>query len=341
MKKSLLPLLACVLVISLNSCRKSLTCPEATTLEELANCIIAQMPNKCPDGKACPKAFVVPDDSVKANWRSVIAQMLTGHCEDIVLPLNLKSVYSLSTFNDTDNGQSYCVLMETLDGNADSVVDRGWGTFVFNPNARREVHIQIPHPMFDMGTAEQGIGVFKGIDARTFLMAGTHRHTDTTPSSCQRNYLEADVAHNVANLFQPTLEELINLYGTPGEDLVAIQFHGMGSSSCPGVDVYLTYGVPPGSGMPAPGDTLLELKSNLLSYHPDWKVTVPGDSPTCGLHGNTNVQGRLLNNVPAEDVCITSASAYSEGFVHIEQKSGFRSAGNWTDALEDTFPPIP
>lgn len=109
-------------------------------------------------------------------------------------------------------------------------------------------------------------------------MAGTHRAADTTPSRCQYGYPESDVAHNVATLFQAAVEELMAFYGA-GEDLVAIQFHGMAALSCPDVDVYMTYGLGPGPGTPHTGDSLLSLKANILACHPGWAVIVPGDTP--------------------------------------------------------------
>ena len=47
------------------------------------------------------------------------------------------------------------------------------------------------------------------------------------------------------------------------DELVAIQFHGMGASTCEGVDVYMTYGRLPGDGTPAPGDDILTLDARI------------------------------------------------------------------------------
>ncbi len=298
------------------------------------------MPDQCPQGEECPDGFVAPSTAVQADWRTVVSEMMNGHWVDISLPQTLFGIYSLKRFHDNANGQDYCVLMEIQDCNQDGTVEKGWGTFIVNTGATRELSIHVPHPIADAGTAEQGIRVFKDIATRSFLMAGTHRAADTTPSACQDGYTESDVAHNVTNLFQPTIEELVEFYGAE-EHFVAIQFHGMAALSCPDVDVYMSYGLGPGAGTPRPGDALIELKSNLLAYHPGWVVTVPGDTPSCGLHGSTNVQGRLLNGVPKWIVCATGASGYSGRFIHIEQDPGFRSAGDWTAPIEDTFPVTP
>jgi uncharacterized repeat protein (TIGR01451 family) len=325
----------------------TLTCPGKTTLEDLVTCIVGQMPGKGSEG------FEKPTD-IQSAWGDVIRQMLDGRCDDITLPSGLSGVYSVSTR--LYEGKNYCVLMEILDQDNNGIVDRGWGTFIVNPYPCRELSIQIAHPIHDIGTATQGIGVFKGTNSRSFLMAGTHRHANFVCSACQhpdcepeevvtepKKFLEADVAHNVENMFQPTVEELLEFYNDTGANFVTIQFHGMSTSSCDGVDVYMTCGL---STPPAPDDKILELKSNLVKHNPNWRVGVPGDGTSCNLYGSTNVQGQLLNNVAVTDVCTTEASSYSGKFIHIEQKPGpddekkpgpFRNADNWIEAVNDTW----
>ncbi len=315
---------------------QALTCSGETTLEGLASCINTQMPEDASEG------FVPPSPSEQTDWGAVVSDMLagsiTGDCvTGITLPASLVSTYQLMTFTDTENNQPYCVLMEILDANSDGKVDKGWGTFIVNPNATRKLSIQIAHPKADANTREQGIGVFKNTGARSFLMAGTHRHANAAASLCQApclgtTYQEADVAHNDATLFHRTVEKLKdqNISG-----FVALQFHGMGTSTCSGVDVYMTYGR---DEPPLAGDTLSQLKSNLSSHNSTWVITVPGDTPLCTLNGSCNVQGRLLNNVPSGDVCGVEAIGVSGKFIHIEQKIDMRAAANWIAAIEETFP---
>ena len=317
----------------------TLTCSGATTLEELVSCIKGQMPSAGSEG------FLEPNSTERSDWLNVVGQMLDGQCEGIALPSSFfdssNLIYQVTSFNDNSNGQSYCVLMEILDADLNGTVDRGRGTFVTNASASRQLSIQVPHPIFDSGTPAQGIGVFKGTNSRSFLMAGTHRHSNSLASACQSSFLEADVAHCVDNMFHSTVKELQGFY-VAQSSFTTIQLHGMGTSTCPGVDVYMTNGI---NTPPQTGDTLLSLKSNLLAENPEWVVTVPGDSPSCGLHGSTNVQGRLLNGVPAADVCTTAASSYTGKFIHVEQTASFRNANDWINAINNTYeaslPPTP
>jgi hypothetical protein len=238
----------------------------------------------------------------------------------------------LRAFTDAGNGRIYCVFMEVLDANNDGKVDRGWGTFIVDPNAVRELSHQAPHPIADSTTENQAVGIFKGTLSRSYLMAGAHRNANSATSPCQSGYLEADAAHNVANMFQPTNEELLNHYGAAAWN--AIQWHGMAAETCANVEVYLSHGR---NVAAVTGDKILELKNAILAYHPTWKLETPGTG-ACTLNATDNVQGRRLNGVAAGAVCGTAASSYTGTFLHIEQDPGFRNPNDWVSAVNDTWP---
>ncbi|MSO49350.1 MAG: hypothetical protein EXQ49_05525 [Acidobacteria bacterium] len=92
--------------------------------------------------------------------------------------------------------------MEVADANNNGYVDRGWGTFITYNGATRELSHQAPHPISDSTTESQAIGVFKGTDSRSYLMAGAHRLANAASSTCQASYGQADAAHNTANMFK-------------------------------------------------------------------------------------------------------------------------------------------
>ncbi len=308
------------------SAAQTLDCPTATTLEDLVTCIAAQMPGEDTE------TVVIPGLSIQADWQAMVAQMLAGQCGAAIVPASLNGIYTVKTF--TDSGVDYCVAFESADVDDNNIVDRGWGTFIVNPTPMRYVSIDIAHPKHDTNTDDQGIGVFKGIGAYTFVMAGSHRHANSIVSSCQGSFEEADVAHNTENFFHRSITQI----HLTRSDVTAIQFHGMGASSCAGVDVYLTHG---SNATPDPTDPIVTLKANLEAENPTWVVTVPGDALTCNLTGTTNTQGRLINGVTASSVCGTAATSYTGQFIHIEQKFANRAAADWIAALAATFPLIP
>lgn len=305
----------------------TLPCLQASTLEAMVGCIVDHMPG------ADAQNFVAPSSTVQNDWRKVVRSMLAGSCPTTLLPKSLRTNYTLRPF--AENGQSYCVLMESLDKDNNGLVDKGWGTFITAMQPLRELSIQAPHPIADAMTAGEGIGVFTGTRSRSFLLAGTHRDSDPTVSTCQSTFSRPDAAHNTGTLFEPAVAELLAFYNSNGKQWTGLQLHGMATTSCDGVDVYMTYGV---TASPLISDTIRTLKANLLWYNPAWSVTVPGDQPACSLGATLNVQGRLLNNVPLASVCTTSATVASNRFLHIEQKTLMRDPHNWVDAINDTWP---
>jgi hypothetical protein len=269
-------------------------CASSTPLESLVQCITSHMARSGSEG------FVVPTAAQRADWRSVVTRMLQGSC-DFALPSSLVPAMHLWSFVDSGNSKTYCVLMEVEDAQHDGAVDRGWGTVVVDPHATRELCQAAPHPLADLDTADEAIGVFKGTNSRIFALAGTHRDANAASSTCQSSTKVADAGHNTATMFHATTEALQTYYGsTPW---VQIQWHGMAASSCAS-EVYITYG---SSRAPNPSDSIVALSDNMRTAHSSWKLDIAG-SGQCNLNATANVQGRLLNGVPEANVCTTSAS---------------------------------
>jgi hypothetical protein len=317
--------LAALLLISTTAQAATLSCSSATTLEALVTCIRSQTPASGSNG------FVAPTTEQLTGWRTAVQEMLQGSCSG-TLPSSLAGIAQRRSFADSESGKTYCVLMEVLDANNNGIVDRGWGTLIVDANASREISHQAPHPISDSTTELQAVGVFKGTDSRSFLMAGAHRNASSASNACQSAYSASDVAHNAATMFQAANEEMLAFYGA--RDWWAIQWHGMAADSCSTVEAYISHG----SGVaPVAGDKHLELKTAALVYHPTWRVAVPG-AGACSLNGTDNVQGRLLNGVDAAEVCTTAAPGYSGMFLHIEQDPNFRAPADWIPAVRDTWP---
>jgi hypothetical protein len=241
----------------------------------------------------------------------------------------------LRTFVDTGNGKEYCLLMEVADADDNGIVDRGWGTFIVDPRAERELSHHAPHPISDGVTEKQAVGIFRDTNSRSYLMCGSHRHANAQASPCQSDSMVADCAHNTGNMFHSTNQELLAYYGNSSWNV--IQWHGMAAESCKTVEVYLTQGR---DQEPAAGASVLALKVNLLRHHPEWKVEVAG-SGACHLNGTTNVQGRMLNGIPAGRVCGTRAVDDLGVFIHNEQDPLFQAVSDWAPAVRDTWPAGP
>jgi hypothetical protein len=305
--------------------KADMTCPSSMDLESLAKCIRAKMPQSGSNG------YVAPTSTQRADWRTVVNQILQGSC-DFAVPASLNGIVQVKTFTDTGNGRNYCLLMEVLDQNGNGYVDYGFGTFIVYNSATRQLSHQAVHPIADSTTESQAVTVFKDTNSRSYLMAGAHRNANSAASTCRPSDPESDTSHNSNTMVQATNEELLAYYGATA--WVAIQWHGMAASTCPNTDVYPSHGR---DVTPAPTDKIAVLRRNLLVHHPTWDVDLPG-SGSCILNATENVQGRLLNGVAAESVCGTEGSGYTQKFVHIEQDPNFRNPSDWIAPITGTFP---
>lgn len=313
------------LVLSTSCGRPILTCPASTTLDTLVSCIRDQMPKSGSNG------FVAPTAAQRADWQTLVTRMLQGTCEG-PLPASLAEIVQVRTFTDSSNGRSYCLLMEVRDRDNNGIVDNGFGTFIVNSAATRELSHQAVHPIADGGTDDQAVALFRDTSSRSFLMAGSHRDANRAASTCRPNHPESDASHNSNTMVQATNEALVAFYGD--RPWFAIEWHGMAAATCPRTDVFPSHGR---DVVPAVTDTIAVLRQHLSTIHPDWRVDLPG-AGACDLAATENVQGRLMNGVAANRVCDTEAASYTQRFVHIEQDPNFRNPRDWLAAVTATFP---
>ena len=304
-----------------------LSCPASSTLASLVDCIVDRSGMRDRSG-----VYVVPTDAERADFGRAAHAMLRGGCAEVVLGPTLARAYRLTNFRDIESGQRYCVLMEVGDLDGNGKVDKGWGTFIVDPAASRELNIAVAHPLDDARTQDQGIAVFAQTKSRSFLLAGARRNLggerpcldEPAVSTCPAS----DVAHNVDTMFHVVTEQLAAFYGAT--EWTQLQFHG--NRSCPATDIHMSYGV---AGPLIGTDKLSRLKGQLRQRNASWTVTLFGEpGQPCDLNGTTNVQGQVLNN---------RASATQRSFIHIEQymdeqRNDRRDPENWIPAILATWP---
>lgn len=283
-------------------------CLDEASLADLVACLEDWMPREGSQGYAEPDAVEL------AAFGNATRALLETPCRALELPSTLTLHYDVARFRDVPTGERYCVLLETRDGDGDGRVDRGWGTIAVDQDATRRIHLSIPHPLFDIDTGEQAASILPRVDGATLVVAGAHRYANA-PTGDQA--APSDPAHRRDTPFHRATMAIAEQQALgPGEG-VFLQLHGMASSSCPDVDVYLTDGTeqPPAEDAP-----LAKLQAALAAQR-GWTVTVPGDEPGCHLSGTTNVQGQALN-------------ARGQRFVHVESEREDRLAEPWIGAIE-------
>ncbi len=300
-----------------------LLCPTATILEQLVTCIINQGPYS--DGAG----YVEPTTQQKSDWQTVVNSMMNGNC-DFALPASLAPVMTIKTFTDSGNGRNYCVLYETADVNANGKVDKGWGTFITYNASTKALIIHSPHPVYDMTTENEAIGVFKGTSARAFLLMGDHRNASSV-SACQSGYYISDPAHDVRDVFNPTTVQIKSYFGS--NPYWTIQFHGMAADSC-STHVYMSNGF---SALPPAGTKIWQLHDAMHANHPTWSIDLAGQG-SCSLNATTSTTGRIVNGVSITNACNTAATNNTGYFIHIEQDPNYRTASDWIPAINTVWP---
>lgn len=215
-----------------------------------------------------------------------------------------------------------------------------------------------PHAMYDVNTDLQSATVFTLVGARALVVSTTHRYANVEASVCQLGAKSSDMAHNIGSYFHAAAYAIADVYlhhryhhhqqdddDDTGNDFLVLQFHGMGASACRGVDAYIT----PGLNHSSPSsyrvtalqhafltaaaaaiakelrqaDTLTTPMNGGVQIKDvrSLSVAVPGEEDRpCRMNGVTNVQGRVINGVPAGRECDTAARDTAGHFIHIEQK---------------------
>lgn len=117
-------------------------------------------------------------------YTSVIFDMLNEDCSQVRIPDALSGHFSVSVFQDTSEGQSYCVFSETSTHPDGPFYAKGWGLFIVPARASRNIHISAPHPAYDLNTPQQAAALFQAVGARSLLIPGRARGAFQQTSRC-------------------------------------------------------------------------------------------------------------------------------------------------------------
>jgi hypothetical protein len=284
--------------------------------------------------RANTEGFVKPLVSDRTTFGNAVAQLLSGNIASAEILANSVG-YDLSQLNDTTDNKSYLVLSERI------LTFRGLGTYIVDPNYLRNIILEVPHPLFDTNTMEQGITMMKALSVRGLFISGTHRCANAEASTCSGTttactgsseiaYKVSDVAHFAGNFFQEAHAASLTLAIKP----LAISLHGNAASGLP--DVTLGNGTEFKDTWNSPVNSLRRQMKNRSASVGSCNFVL---DPKYSLCGSTNVQGRLSNGVL--NACGTAAQSSSGLFLHIEQKINIRlNPQVLIDSLNALFPVV-
>jgi len=287
----------------------------------------ARLPRKNTEGfiKPPPKDRRIFYDAVRAVLQNDLCKAET---------LAAKVNYRLAKLNDTVVNHNYVVLVENTGG------FRALGTYIFHLAFARNLVVEVPHPLADEVTLDEGAAIFQATSARALFIAGTHRcaNRDSSPCSgtttvCNNGtsgkFKISDAGHYTENFFQEAHGASLRLKDKP----IAISLHGNDVDSLP--EVVLSNGT---TNEAASNSRVNRLRQKLINLGTSaGSCNFPADG-NLSLCGTTNVQGRLSNGSTLSPCKINAASA-SGLFLHIEQHLDIReNPAELINALKTVIP---
>ncbi len=263
------------------------------------------------------EAFIEPSQQQLDDMTTIIQKLLSGKTPEQTL---LDSV-NYTLYNITSNGQKRVALVHNANNG---------GTFFFNLSSPSDVIIQSPHLEYEEYTLEEGAYLFAELNAKSFMVAGTHRCANADFTDCDGstqvcggpNFRVSDVCHYPANYFHRVTQTIadfmpsrfIQLHGFKSVDAFAILSNGTTADSANNVLVN-------------------RFATNLENLFPGEDIRScnrAGDDDS-SLCAEVNLQGRYLNG--SNNVCSSNAANASHVFLHLEQSSDLRKPENWDEIL--------
>lgn len=146
--------------------------------------------------------YVMPSSNQLSTWASLSNYFVTqnwAYAEYVIVVNNLP--YQIVEFHDTDYDRTYYMLRETLnygyfDANLDSdpdddvtgSFDRGWGLYIFNPQATNPIIVTVPCPKDNFISPVIGYNSFTKWDAAFLMIAGAGREVRWNSSQSYHYY---------------------------------------------------------------------------------------------------------------------------------------------------------
>ena len=310
----------------------ALTLPFVSLSEFIKN-LTAKTPGSNTD------CFISPTETEMADFQSGLQKLLLLKADDDTHELEslLKNVnYDLNVLN-VSADKFYWVAQERGSHSRKHCKKpfRGLGTYVVDPgyDPKRNIIIEVPHPIFDSDTPNEGAKILQGLNARAMFITGTHRCANRdSPSECSgetkgcRNHKgnknitlparESDTGHSVKNFFFSAHLAGMQLLPKP----VFLNLHGNQSEKA---DITISNGTISDTTSPtAPDNNLVnKLRDELLNQGVKViscsHLKAGQKKPLCGTD---NVLGRLSNGVEPMHSCKKDAEKASGLFLHIEQR---------------------
>jgi hypothetical protein len=263
-----------------------------------------------------PSMFSTPGATRRSNWVGLLEHLLSGEYDTAsseARTLNLQ----LRVVNDTVSGRPFFVLWDE---------SRAEGIYVLDPFPVNPLIVEVPYPMSDSGTLDEGVAVLRLAPGWALAVPGATRCTTTSTVDCDGTTLScsstpeafrlSDVAHNTELIFH-----LVHRF-LDDRDPSAITLQLQGQADASGARVIISDGTALHDVSSISVLLRNGLSDALRTDFPAYADSIrscntPADAGTFTSDCNTtNVQGRWTNG--SMDPCGTAAGDSTDRFLALE-----------------------
>jgi hypothetical protein len=168
---------------------------------------------------AFTEGFVLPGKADQQAFRDTVL-FIMDHEIEAAARLASTFNYELVRFSDQADSHSVSYILREL-----QPIEYGWGLYIFRGQSFREIVIEAPHPVADVKTSTVALHLYRALDAKALIVAGTHRDANIDGS--------ADPTHNEDGIFQVAHSTLFQPGEEPDDKMIFLQIHGYSTARHP------------------------------------------------------------------------------------------------------------
>ena len=166
--------------------------------------------------RANSEAYIVPTAKEQEDFAELVSRLGTQDLAGAA-QLATQNNYTLINYQDRgdDNAMNY-LLREN------KPIQYGWGLYAFRVDSTSNIIIQAPHPLYDRRTPTVAMDIYRALNARALMIAGSHRNANADGS--------ADAAHTTESIFHSIHEALSQEIQIASRNSIILQIHGFNTS---------------------------------------------------------------------------------------------------------------
>lgn len=208
--------------------------------------------------------------------------------------------YTLQGYRHVPTRSDFLILSEA----PGAAAPRGWGLYILRLGPAQNLFVEVPRPLYEVGSFEFGVAVFQRVDARALLVAGAH------PAANLDGTADVLSSSNLRSLFSLASQVLVREAG--GAPSLIVQMRGFGFRDdvpVPEADAVLAFDG--ATRRSAAGDALRKLFTQTLEQAGLQHVAADGSLPVAGYEPGLVAQRLYMSAASRADFAVLRLSPVS------------------------------